>query len=285
MARHSKVLSILLLMNLSPLLATPHAHASQEPDASLVDRALAAELRNARDPSHPMRYVLRKSSPYLTTTKAIIETHEGAVARLLSINDKPLPAADEQQEQTRLDSLLKDPESQRSRKQREDVDAQRALKVLRALPLAFNYRYAGTVDGPDGLLDRFTFLPNHAYNPPDLETEVLIAMSGEIWIDPVHERVVRLEGHLEKDVNIGWGIVGRLDKGGWIIIDQTDVGDGQWRVVRFQMQMSGRIFFKSKDFDTLEQESDFAPVPPGLSYVQAIDMLCDHPPALHPAHR
>jgi hypothetical protein len=285
MARHSKVFGILLLLNLAPLVAATRAHASPQPDSSLVNRALAAELRNARDPSHPMRYVLRKSSPRLTTTKAIIETQDGAVARLLSINNKPLPAAGQQHEQNRLYNLLKNPGSQRSRKQREDADARRALKVLRALPLAFNYQYAGTVDEPHGLLDRFTFSPNPAYDPPDLETEVLTAMAGEIWIDPVHGRVVRLEGHLQKDVNIGWGILGRLDKGGWITIDQADAGGGQWRVVRFQMKMSGRIFFKPKNFDTLEEESGFAPVPASLSYEQAVHMLCDDPPALHITQR
>ena len=41
-------------------------------------------------------------------------------------------------------------------------------------------------------------------------------MIGEIWIDPVHQRVVRLEGHLQQDVDFGWGILGRLNKGGWI---------------------------------------------------------------------
>ncbi|MGB6975318.1 MAG: hypothetical protein WBD67_11600 [Terracidiphilus sp.] len=283
MARHSKLLSIFLLLNLAPLLAAQPPRAASQTDASLVDRALAAELRSARDPSHPMRYVLRKSSPRLTTTKAIIETRDGAVARLLLINGAPLPAADEQREQARLDSLLSSPDSQRSRKQREDADAQRALKVLRALPTAFLYQFAGTVEGPQGELDRFTFLPSPTYIPPDLETQVLTAMAGEIWIDPVHQRVVRLEGHLQRDVNIGWGILARLDTGGWIQIDQAEVSQGQWRVVRFQMRMSGRIFFKSKSFDTLEQESGFAPVPAGLSYAQAIHMLREDSPALHPA--
>ena len=60
-------------------------------------------------------------------------------------------------------------------------------------------------------------------------------MTGEIWIDPVHERVVRLEGHLQQDVDFGWGILGRLNKGGWIVIEQADVGERQWRIVHFQM--------------------------------------------------
>ena len=68
---------------------------------ALVERALATEVRTARDLSHPMRYRLRKSSPRLTTTKEIAETRDGDVARLVAINDQPLSQADEQQEQHR----------------------------------------------------------------------------------------------------------------------------------------------------------------------------------------
>ena len=285
MTRKQQVLGILLLLNLAPLWGAPPEHAAGQPDAALVARTLASELRNARDLAHPMRYLLQKSSPRLTTTKAIIETRDGAVARLLSINGKPLSEPDEQRELSRLRGLLASPDTQRSRKRREDADASRALKVLRALPLAFNYQYAGTIEGPSGALDRFAFKPNPYYIPPDLETQALSAMTGEIWIDPAHERVVRLEGQLQKDVNIGWGILAHLDKGGWIQIDQAEVSPGRWRVVRFQMQMGGRVFFKAKSFDTLEQESGFAPVPANLSYVQAIRMLSDEAPALRLAER
>ena len=36
-----------------------------------------------RTHSHPMRYRLRKSSPRMTSTKDIVETRDGAVARLV----------------------------------------------------------------------------------------------------------------------------------------------------------------------------------------------------------
>jgi len=239
----------------------------------LLDRALATELRSAQDTSHPMRYRLRKSSPRLTSTKDIVETRDGAVARLVSINDKPLSQADEQKEQDRLDALLADPSRQRHRKQNEDQDTARALKVLRVLPNAFLYQFAGTGAGPSGKVEKFTFRPNPNFTPPDLETQVLTAMTGEIWIDAAQERVTRLEGHLQKDVAFGWGILGRLDKGGWIVIEQADVSTRQWRIVRFRMVMSGRVLFKTKSFDTAEEETQFALLPAVLGYQQAIQML------------
>lgn len=240
---------------------------------ALVDRALANEFNAAQDASHPMRYQLRKTSPRLTTTKEICETRDGDVARLIDVNDKPLSPADEQKEEARLNALVSNPGKQRRRKQAEDQDAGRALNVLRALPSAFLYLYAGSGQGFTGKVEKFTFRPDPNFYPPDLETQVLTEMAGEIWIDGVHERVVRLEGHLQRDVNFGWGILGRLNKGGWIVIEQADVGGGQWRTVRFQMAMSGRVVFKSRVFDTTEEESRFAPLPVGLGYQKAIAML------------
>jgi hypothetical protein len=209
----------------------------------------------------------------LTSVKEILETRDGAVARLLSIADRPLSAEDEEKEQARLDGLLSDPSRQRHRKQSQDDDTGRALKVLRALPEAFLYQFAGTGWGPAGKVEKFTFKPNPQFNPPDLETQVLTALTGEIWIDAAQSRVTRLEGHLRQDVDFGWGILGRLNKGGWIVIDQADVGGRQWRIVRFQMVMSGRVLFKNKSFDTVEEQTQFAPLPAALGYRQAIQML------------
>lgn len=246
------------------------ASAQSAPDPGLVQRALANELAAAQDTSHPMRYSLHKSSPRLTTTKNMIETRDGVVAMLVAVNDRPLSASDQAHEQARLDGLLADPGKQLHRKQSEDADAARAMKVLRALPVAFLYQYAGPGSGG---VERFAFRPNPKFSPPNLETQVLTGMSGEIWIDPAHARVTHLQGTVQQDVDFGWGILGRLYKGGWIAIDQADVGGGQWRVVKFQMALSARVVIRTRNFTTTEIESQFAPVPRGLNYRDAIAML------------
>ena len=98
-------------------------------------------------------------------------------------------------------------------------------------------------------------------------------MIGELWIDAAQERVARLEGHLQQDTDYGWGILGRLDKGGWIVLEQADVGGRQWRIVRFQMKIDLRVLFKARSFDTVQEMTRFAPVPAGIDYRQAIQLL------------
>jgi hypothetical protein len=253
----------------SPVLTDAEAQA-------LVHRALATEAAAARDlghAGHPMRYRLHKTSPRLTTTKDIVETKDGDVARLLSVNDQPLSAESEQQESARLQALVDHPGLQQHRKQSEDSDTARALKVLEVLPAAFVYAYAGAATGGSGNVEKFTFKPRPGFDPPDLETGVLTAMAGEIWIDPVQERVVRLAGSLQQDKDFGMGILGELDKGGWVEIEQADVGARQWRIVHLKLVMNGRVLFKARNSNSVQEYSGFEPVAGDLTYTQAIGML------------
>lgn len=240
---------------------------------ALQQRALAAELRLAQNPGHPMRYRLAKTTPRMSSTKEIIETRDGDVARLLSVNGQPLTPAADEQEQARLNALLNDPSQQRHRQQSEASDSGLVFKLLRMLPSAFLYDYAGPGIGPSGPVDKFRFRPNPSFAPPDMETQALTAMNGEIWIDPGAARVTRLEGHLQEDTSYGWGILGKLNKGGWVVLEQAGVGGGQWRLVSVQMKMNLRILLKNKNIDTTEKMSGYAPVPCGMDYRQGIRML------------
>lgn len=265
---------LLLLLIALPTLAYSQAALTPQQAQALVERALATESRAAQDfqISHPMRYRLRKSSPRLTTTKVIAETKDGAVARLIAINDQPLSIEDEQREQARLDAFLSDPKLQEHRRQSEENDTERALKVLRVLPTAFLYEFAGTAQAASGTVERFTFKPNPNFTPPDIETGVLTAMAGELWVDPVQERVVRLAGSLQQDKELALGIV-ELDKGGWVEIEQADVGGHQWRIVHLKLRMNTRVLFKTKSSDSDQVYTNFEPLPLNLNYQDAIKLL------------
>jgi hypothetical protein len=290
-----RLLTVVLLLTLGALLPCPSngqpgqsapSELTPAQAQALVQRALATESRAAQEfshPSHPMRYRLRKSSPRLTSTKLILETGDGDVARLIEIGDQPLSPVDEQKEQARLDELLNNPSLQQHRKQSEDSDTARAMKVLRVLPAAFLYQFAGTGTAATGTVEKFTFRPNPQFEPPDLETGVLTAMAGEIWIDPAQERVVRLAGSLQQDKDFGLGVIGELDKGGWVEIEQADVGGHQWRIVHLKLKMNGRVLWKTKNSDSVQDYSQFSPLPTGLTYKQAIRLLRAGPADSAPA--
>jgi hypothetical protein len=259
------------------------AHLSNDETQALVKRVLQTELESAQNETatHPMQYRLRKMSPRRSTTKLIVETKDGDVARLIAINDGPLSPEDLQNETARLQGLLDDPGLQHQRQQREQGDAERAHKIMRALPDAFLYQFAGIVDTPQGPSYQLSFQPNPNFDPQDLEAQVLKGMAGELWIDVAQQRVTRLECKRLHDVDYGWGLLGKLNQGGTLLLEQADVGDHQWRTIHMVLVMNARIFFKIVKLDTTLNLSQFSPVTPGINYQQAIELLrTNNSPAL-----
>jgi hypothetical protein len=220
-----------------------------------------------------MQYRLRKVSPRLATTKLIVETRDGDVAHLVAVNDEPLSPEDKQKEEARLQSLIADPSLQRHRQDREKGDSERARKVMRALPDAFIYTYAGIVETPHGPSYRLTFQPNSKFDPQDLEAQVLKGMAGEMWIDVAQQRVTRLSGKRIRDVDYGWGILGKLDQGGTLLLEQAEIGNHQWRTTHMVLVMNARLLVKTVKLDTTLELSQFAPVANGMTYQQAIQLL------------
>ena len=249
---------------------TPEAIAADP--AALVKRASYNELHTAG--GHPVRYKLHKIDDNRITTKEIVETKDGDVARLIAVNDKPLPPDAEQTEIDRLNNLLAHPEIQEHRRKKEQEDSNRENEMIRLLPQGFVYHYEGVVEGPNGSCYRLSFKPNPNFQPPDREAEVYHGMSGELWIDQREERIVKLQAHLIADVDFGWGILGRLYKGGSILVEQKDVGDGHWEGTHMKLDLHGKaLMIKTLTFETTEDSSDFEPVRPEMGYQEAVQML------------
>ena len=93
-------------------------------------------------------------------------------------------------------------------------------------------------------------------------------------IDRKAMRIAKIDGTLFKDVDFGWGILGRLYKGGKFIIVQRDVGGGDWEEVQETLQFNGKILMvKSLTIWSTETMTDFRPVPSNLTTAQALDLL------------
>jgi hypothetical protein len=83
---------------------------------------------------------------------------------------------------------------------------------------------------------------------------------------------VRLAGSLQQNKLVYLGL-GELDKGGSIEIEQADVGGHQWRIVHLKLKMNVRELIKIKPSDSVQEYTEFAPVPANMSYKDAIQML------------
>jgi hypothetical protein len=258
----------------------PSAQAVAKDPVALVKRAVANELK-ASNGGTPYRYRLHKLDSGKSTTKEIVETKDGDVARMLEVDGHPLGPVATQNELDRLNNLLAHPEIQEHRHKREQEDNKRADELVRLLPDAFIYTYLGMAQNQQGApAYRLALKPNPDFNPPDIEASVYAGMEGELWIDQREERMVKLDVHLIADVHFGWGILGKLYKGGTILVEQEDVGNNHWEQNHFKLNLHGKaLMVKSIDFVTTEDEDGFEPVPADWGYQNAVKLLLKLNPA------
>jgi len=251
----------------------PDAKPSPGVDAKqIVQHASFNELQ-ASDGGHPFQYRQHTLDDGKESVKAIIETRDGDISRLLEVNGKPLDPQAAQKESDRLKKLLDNPEEQARKHKSEQADSARSNEMVRLLPDAFVYTYEGMVAGPSGPCYRLKFKPNPAFQPPDRQAEVYHGMAGELWVDQAQQRMARLDAHLISDVNFGWGVVGKLFQGGTILVKQKDVGVHHWETTHLELHLAGKILLvKSLKIESIEDSGDFAQVP-DAGYKAAIDQL------------
>ena len=126
----------LILLTLAPAeVLSAQTGATIDPTA-LVRRATQHRIEASQN-HQPLRYLLRKTDGLHDTTKDIIETRDGDVARLVALNGQPLSAQANQAELDRLNNLANHPEIQQHRYQREQKDADRVNRLMRLLPTHF----------------------------------------------------------------------------------------------------------------------------------------------------
>ena len=272
-------ITLAVLLSAAPVAihAAPQDSAASIDTQKIVRDASWNEL-HSKSPGRSFSFRQHKVDPKGTTLKEIYETKDGDVARLLEKDDKPLPPDEEKAEADRLNNLLAHPEVQEHRHKKEQEDGARGDEMVRMLPDAFLFTFDGMVPGPNGPCYRLQFKPNPAFTPPDREGEVYHGMVGELWVDQGQLRLVKIDAHLISDVNFGWGVLGRLYKGGSILVENADVGLHHWETTRMRLQLQGKILMmKSVDFSTTENFSDFQVHPQEFSYQEAIKLLQQSP--------
>jgi hypothetical protein len=239
------------------------------PAGQLVREVVYNELHDHQGHGY-WRYWIERHTPKETRLEDQIETAEGPIARLSLRNGHPLSAESEQQEEARLSHLLASPAEQARHRQDYAEDEKRIGRILALLPDAFLYQY----DGDESGCHRLRFRPNPEYPAHSIEARIFHSMSGTLWIDARYKHLARLDGQVGENVDFGYGILGRLYKGGWFQLQRTQVSPTDWKTERLEVHMAGRaLLFKSIARETSEARGGFAPVAAGMNLVQGVALL------------
>ena len=262
------------MLVLSTIVVMPSkARGQATPLADLVRTAVANELKDNAQPHLYSWKVRKRRTPKGTQVTHVVNTPSGVVSRIVLIDEKPLTAEQQEAEEQRLRKATDPAQMRRKMKSNQDDD-ERTRKMLEAIPEAFDFTFVDTVNGANGhQITTLKFTPRAGYEAPTRELKVFTGMDGELVVDETAERLAKVDGTLFKDVEFGWGIFGRLYKGGRFLIEKTEVTPTHWDTSRELLHFDGKILmFKSLHIDEDETAWDYQPVPP-MSVEQALDFL------------
>jgi hypothetical protein len=202
-------------------------------------------------------------------TERVAETEAGKIRMLIAEDGQPLAGDRAAAERTRLAEIAAHPDVFQRREQALRNDERHAKEMLDLLPKAFLF------DTPsmEGGLTRIRFRPDPAYAPQSLEERVLHAMTGSVLIEP-SERLHAVEGRLQEDVTIGFGLVATVKAGSNFATTRDHVDGDEWKTARLDMDVNGRaIFFKTIGKKEHAEHSEFKLLQSDITVPQAVEML------------
>jgi hypothetical protein len=273
LGRTSKSVFFLLLTGwalagVKPQEPTP-ATTSYSPQ-ELVRRMVDTELRAQERDHSKWRFVSRKEADGKVVVAEKVQTSGGTLKRTLALNGRSLSADEQAKEEQQLEELVRDPAAQQKKLREEREDAEKAKNMFRMFPDAFIYSHAFDEKG----LTALHFVPNPDFKPPTREATVFHALSGTLWIDTRQMRFFRMQASLTDDVKFGWGLLGHLDRGGTMLVEQKEVAPGHWEVVNMDLNLKGRaILFKSINVQEKEQNSRFERLDDQIDLARGLELL------------
>ncbi len=232
----------------------------------IIDSELQAEKN---DRSHWMlRLETRKSGK--TEVREVVETKDGDLDQLVSVNGKPLPEDQRRERERGLQRLISNPAELKKSQREKDEDQARSQRLLKLLPDALVFVYGEQ----RGDLVELKFKPNPHFRPLSHEAAVVHTMEGALWVNERQKRLVEISGHLTHSVKFGGGLLGHLDAGGHFYVKQEEVQPGYWELAVLDVDMKGKaLFFKTIGVQEETKRTMFRKLRDDLTAAQGANLL------------
>ena len=214
----------------------------------MVRQAVNAELDANRTDKSIWTYRQSDVTSEKNAVYTTIETTQGTLRHLIELNGRPLSAQASAADKRRIQNYLNDSAAQAKARRASAHDDAQAEELLKMLPEAFIWTKASE----NGEFDILNFRPNPNFDPPDMQSRVMGIMEGRMTISKEGHRIVTLKGKLSDDVRIGWGILGKLDRGGTFDIERRMVGEHHWQITETHVHIGGHALL----FHTIGQQED-----------------------------
>ena len=249
-------------------MALPPALPSQTAK-ELIGDACYNELQH-REKRTLWSYVAERHSNNHIFLEQVIETVDGPVRHLLSVDGHPPTPAQIKEEDDRHQESLKNPSGRRAIQKQRDDDDKTMEELLRIIPEAFVFED----QGKEGQSERIAFHPNPGFKPKTYGQRILHALDGMVFIDLRDKRIARLSGSLGTRVKFGYGVIGHVEQGGTTEITRVQLSPGVWKTSAEKIDIDGRfVVLKTISKHQDESRTGFEPVAPDTTFAQALNEI------------
>ena len=164
---------------------------------------------------------------------------------LIAVNGKPLPPQDQKREQRELEAAISqrrsETESERAaRLAKYERDRNRDHSMMQELTQAFDFKLLGEGRLGQHAVYLLQARPRPGYRPPNIETEVLTGMQGNMWIDKETYQWVKVEAEVVRPVSIE-GFLASVQPGTSFVLEKMPVTNEIWLPKYFAVKTSAKI--------------------------------------------
>jgi len=242
---------------------------------ALARQVMQTELEADRNDQTRWQYRSHYQKPGEDALFYVIETDAGAVKKKIRDAGRTLTPTELAEEDRKIAEFVSSPSEQEKQRKSGREDDKRAADMLRMMPDAFYW----SVKSETPETTTLAFVPNPNFTPPSMEARVFAAMSGEIVVDKTQHRLKLMHGTLTNDVTFGWGLFGRMRKGGTFSVERREVKPGVWLIVETHIHIEGKaLLFKTISEQEDEVKSGFRLTPDAMTLQQAATELKSQPP-------
>lgn len=146
---------------------------------------------------------------------------------------------------------------------RRTADRYRAVEAFRS---AYNVSWLGSERLPNdptaGPLIKLLLDPKPGSGSGSIATELLAASRVTLWVQPKTGAVMQLDAELVRELRFGGGLLGKIDRGGRVHIEQKEVAPAIWLPARISYEVKGRKFLSHQESVRTVEARDYRRVGP-----------------------
>jgi len=210
---------------------------------TIIDRSVAA---NDKDFEAAPEFNYKEKDHEGKTTKTFQVTMiDGSPYERLLAGGKPLSkaqAADElkKEEKAAAERHAQTPEQRNKRIAEYAKQRKRDHMMMSQLSQGFDFKIVGTRRAGKRTVWVLMATPKPGYQPPNMDSQVLRGMQGEMWIDQDTYEWVKVTAEVIRPVSIE-GFLAEVEPGTRFEIEKTPVGPGIWQISHFSMQSHAKV--------------------------------------------